>query len=51
MGNKKMVILKKPSELFESYLRNKEETKKLMGNIECYLYSFTIDVLLIDGYK
>ena len=51
MGNKKMVILKKPSELFESYLRNKEETKKLMGNIECYLYSFTIDVLLIDGYN
>ena len=51
MGNNMMIMIKKPDELFNNFLNNKEDTKKIMNNIDCYLYSSYIMNLLNDDNK
>jgi|688.fasta_scaffold01901_4 hypothetical protein len=45
-GNNKMVIMKPPRELYNNFLNDKEGTKRVMGNMDCYLYgSFNLRCL------
>jgi hypothetical protein len=52
LNGKKMVIIKPPRELYELFLSNPDETKKLMANVECYMYgSFNLRSLNTNTEK
>jgi hypothetical protein len=51
-GGNKMVIIKPPRELYNEYLLNPEKTKKLMSQMNCYMYgSFNLRSLKTDKEK
>ena len=47
--NNTIIIIKPPRELYQAYLNNREETKKIMSNINCYMYgSFNLRSLNVN---